>query len=926
MRIARRTGALRYFYTTNIDELLFQSAYGEQVASYPDYMPMDARFVYLHGRASTAEVIHEHLVLGSRGYESAYNESKGGLTRSKLRHLARYPVLFFGFSMTDLDVIWSLKEIAHAARVQQVTSADGQASETVAQLKWYSLEKAPDQNEPGRDEWKRNRTTLLQQYGVKVIWYQHGGSPDPYRAALEIVQQIQRQSRELTVATQDLEFVERLVDAEELASLTSPTPNQVRRALAIVDGHPRVALTFWNLVDGLQWFRRLRDAGALDPEPSFVAANGNRHASYWAASGLLRRMATVVAPEVAQYLLSVQTDNLVAIRHAFEILQAMDEPSGASVGAKFAKWTVGSVSVDPLILYQVSECSQRLDADGKPKAALALLQATLRELAESGLSLSEGVASDFSQAIAPILGRSESALETLRDTLEAALVSRCEIPDDDNVRYLRHAIERHRMDMTESSAVSLLIDVMRDTLLSTKDSDARSNTVAYLLRSGWPTERRIGIAHCFLLRSDLPEHEADIITQENLSNQHLFHELAKLVANDITDISESGIETLKDFVSSLHKGSSEAERYEYQLWSRVLPAEFLPELPKTIEDDDEDPDQHFFRDIYYSGVFSPSAPLDSKTFAERAELLSPADLLAFVRDPAAKGVRVTWRHSRSEMWSLLAEYAQSLDTLDPLLKIRPDDLQNRQTWRAIEAMAEIAGDDPTRWKEVLDWTDSIVSELPADKLWAIGGLLESIGESIPLGLSEDARALALQVLEKTKRTIRIDSESLEDSFVGGYLNRPAGKAMRGLLELLRREIVESEPDAESPRHIPGWFKTIVLERLDRDPMGLGIDAWVGVGLYYAILSDRSPEAGAFVARYLETETSETSTAAIAFWSGHLSAPTLWTGALERLRDAYRSSARTLQKDGVLEDNLRARFFQHMVIEPSEILLGMTSCC
>ena len=54
-------------------------------------------------------------------------------------------------------------------------------------------------------------------------------------------------------------------------------------------------------------------------------------------------------------------------------------------------------------------------------------------------------------------------------------------------------------------------------------------------------------------------------------------------------------------------------------------------------------------------------------------------------------------------------------------------------------------------------------------------------------------------------------------------------------------------------------------------MSLGIDAWIGVGLYFALLSGRSPDAVTFVVRYLKSETSESSTAAIAFWSGHLSA-------------------------------------------------------
>ncbi|MCY4112940.1 MAG: hypothetical protein OXG33_03235 [Chloroflexi bacterium] len=820
---------------------------------------------------------------------------------------------FSDFSFRDTRISSSLANMAQAARLRQSTAGDVQMSETVSNLKWYSLEKAPDQDETSRIESMHARTQRLKQYGVRVIWYQDGGAPDPYRAAFEIIRQTQRRSRELTVAENDLEFVERLIEAEELASIAAPTPGQVRRAVAIVNGHPRVALAFWDVVESVEWFRSLRDAGILAPKPVLLAANGDRRAPYWMASGLLRRVASAAPSEVAQFLCSIDTDNWAAIRGAFEILEALDESSGAYVGPQFAKWSVDAMSIEPLLLYQASESSQRLNSDGKPKAALALLEAILRKLAESGLSITEGVGSDFSHAIAPILGRSEPAVEAVSHTLEAALIERCGTPEDDNVRYLRHAIEPHRMDLTESSAISLLIDVLRDALLQTKDDSARSTAVTKLLQSSWPTKRRIGIAHCFLLRSDLTIHEARVITHENLANDHLFHELAKLLSDDITDITEQRTDTLKRFVTSLHDSSSENDRFDYKLWSQVLPIELLPEPPAPIEDDFEDSDRHLFRGVYFGSVTSRGAPLDLDSFAERASTLSSDELLALVRDPAAHGVRITWKHSTSEMWSLLAEYAKARGTLDPLVQIRPEDLEGRQVWQAIEAMAEVAGDDPIRWSEVIDWASRMVSKLPADKLWPIGGLLEGIGDSIPLGLSHSARKLAMQVIEKSKRTDRLESESLEHSFVGGYLNLPAGKAMRALLELLRREIFKADTDKESLQDLPEWFKTTVLERLSRDSMGLGIDAWIGVGLYYALFCDRSPDSAESIARYLEFETSETSTAKVAFWSGHLSAPTLWTGTLERLHDAYRISARTLQADGILEDDLRDRFFQHIVI-------------
>ena len=61
VRLTRATRSIRYFYTTNLDEVLFEAADSESVSVYPKFIPMDARFVYLHGRASTANSIHEDL-------------------------------------------------------------------------------------------------------------------------------------------------------------------------------------------------------------------------------------------------------------------------------------------------------------------------------------------------------------------------------------------------------------------------------------------------------------------------------------------------------------------------------------------------------------------------------------------------------------------------------------------------------------------------------------------------------------------------------------------------------------------------------------------------------------------------------------------------------------------------------------------------
>ncbi len=912
VRLARATRSFRYFYTTNFDEVLFEVAAGEKVSVYPDYIPMDARFVYLHGRASTAQSIHEELTLGLTGYRKAYDDSVGAFARRKLSILAPYPVIFVGFSMNDQLVTQSLEDIARAARYRQVTPIAGGAVEAVSQLNWYILLKAPIRADPRRDEKKRSRESLLKEIGVTVIWYQDGGGPDPHRSILEVVQRIQRESRGLTVSENDPDLTERLIEAEDLASVDSPTANHIRRAKAILEGHPSIAAAFVDRVDGLDWFRGLRDAGSLQPEASIATADGERRAPYWRPVGLLQRVAMFAPSEVKSFLLSVETDNWFAIRQAFAILEALDEASSEDLAAHFADWAVRAMAVDTQLLLTVSQTAQRLDQSGKRKAAQKLVEATILELTKVTHTLSEGSAARFSEAVAPILAGSESGLKTLEDALTTALVRQCVTPEKDNVRYSRPAIEAHRMNLPERSIVGLLIDVTRETLLKTDDAEGRSAAIATLLRSQWPTERRIGIAHCFLQRSDLLANEADIVTKENLANPNLFHELAKLMADDVEDLSDQAMQVVKDFVEALHEEMTEIQRYEYVLWASILPAQLLPE-PVEEEEDEDDPERRLFRDFYNSRTFTPGAPLDRASFADSAATLNADQLLDLVREPEAAGVRVTWRHSSEAMWTLLAEYAKDQGTLYPLLRISVGDLGRDGMWRAIESMPEIAGDDPVRWEEVFDWADSIVPAVAADMLWPLGLLVQSSAKAAPIGFSERVRALAMGLVEKAKRTSELDSETSDVSLLHGYLNHPAGKAVHALFELVRREMAESGETRESREEIPEWFVQAVLQPMAGQSMAFGVDAWIGLGRFYSLLLGRAPDAVAFVASHLSSQSSELSITATGFWSGYLWAPLVSSDALRQLHEAYRAHAPILEQEGVLEDDLRDQFLHHLVI-------------
>ena len=172
--------------------------------------------------------------------------------------------------MADQFVRWSLERIYQAARKRTVTPVAGESAEVVSRLNWYILLKAPISRGPGADEENRAFENQLHELGVQAIWYQDGGHPDWHRGLLEVMQGIQRETRGLTVAEPEPGFLENLLEAERLAPLASPTKSDVRLAKAIVRGHPRIASAFLDRVDGVDWFRSLRDAGALAPKPKFV--------------------------------------------------------------------------------------------------------------------------------------------------------------------------------------------------------------------------------------------------------------------------------------------------------------------------------------------------------------------------------------------------------------------------------------------------------------------------------------------------------------------------------------------------------------------------------------------------------------------------------------------------------------------------------
>ena len=246
------------------------------------------------------------------------------------------------------------------------------------------------------------------------------------------------------------------------------------------------------------------------------------------------------------FLLTINTDNWVAIRQAFRVLEALDDPAATAFSPTLAGWAVSALPDEPWLFSDLVRSVQQLASDGKGEAAFALAKASLSELASSNPSSLKATRT-FGRDLVAFLAQSAPGLATAADALRQVLEREYETPEADKARYVRRTIELHRTSLPDDSTLGLMIDLVRDTLQVSQDATERARVVEELLHSKWPTERRVGIAHCFLLPSDLADHEASTITYENLSNPHLFHELAKLVVERGDDLSEASVRVLEDF-------------------------------------------------------------------------------------------------------------------------------------------------------------------------------------------------------------------------------------------------------------------------------------------------------------------------------------------------------------------------------------------
>ena len=681
----------------------------------------------------------------------------------------------------------------------------------IESLDWYALLKAPRQADLGRTTQKAKRERSLQASDVQVIWYSDGGAGDPHRALPEVTQRLRRESGSPTVTEQRPGLVETMLDAEALATVTSPNPSDLRKAEGYLTGHPRVAEAFMDQVDGLVWFRHLCNLGALTPQQSIRSPDGTRSAPYWHAADFLERVARVAPREVKDFLLTIETDNWVAIHRSLKVLEALDDPNGAAFGAALANQAVNALPDDPWLAVALAESARNLALAGKHGAASALVETALIAIATANpgsLQATRMITPD----VVSVLKQSVSGLGVAAAALRRVLEQEYGDPASDTTRYVRSSIDVHETQtgLHDDSTLGLLIDLVRDTLQTTDDDAERARVVETLLHSNWPTERRIGVAHGFLRPSDLPTHEAAAITTENLSNPHLFHELAKLVVDHAQDLSDESVRKLKRFAADLYADPSEARQRDYEWWARVIPGDWLPVPSEPDLDREDDPDRRLFRDFFVSDAVWGTAPLDEEGFTERAAELTPDELLHLVRDPAAAGVTLTWDNDASLMWDRLAEYAKKRDLLAPLLHIRASDLGgDNGSWRAIEAMAAVAGDSADRWSNVLNWADSMVPEASDNIYWSLGLLLVEAGSTVPLALGDHLRRLALQVIARTRRVTADESEFVERSMLGGFLNHPAGKATQPLFELLRREVIEHQEVGSSSTELPAWFEETV---------------------------------------------------------------------------------------------------------------------
>ena len=289
-RVLDETPRIRRLVTTNFDEFLATCAedndWDRTLATYPRFRPVDARFVYLHGRASTATTADD-LVLCENAYSRAYLHPYAPAALQLSRNLTG-DMLFIGCSLDDPDLRRILKDLR---RLRDVGGKDV-GPKPFAILGVDTGKAPPDM---------RIATGYLRFYGVRPIWYRHSGD---YAELSTLLYQLRHE-----VQRPDMYdvYLEQTKEIDLLCSIDHPDEERKERLLELLRDTPVLRNHFLRNAFSPAWYEVLRDSGMLtDVSEPTVGDEGRILLTSWGGAPYVRRIAQARPDAVAELISHLQ--------------------------------------------------------------------------------------------------------------------------------------------------------------------------------------------------------------------------------------------------------------------------------------------------------------------------------------------------------------------------------------------------------------------------------------------------------------------------------------------------------------------------------------------------------------------------------------------------------------------------------------------
>lgn len=956
------------FATTNYDNFLKNLALTRErekkpeIQIYPE-IKLGARYLYLHGHAGTARGMHD-LVVCQEDYDRAYEIATGPARQMLMPLLQQGPCVFVGSSLEDPDLVQILRQATGArhtygslgGRFQEIYeasppwfalfSANPGEYVPVSRSDLLSTTATPDEMlRRGTEHYVKTRTAVLQAFGVRAIWYH----PDRTHSNLLVLLRrlVHGRSSEARSPEEPV-FLLRATELEELGSIDEPTEEQETRVVELVRAVPEYRRHFYANATSPAWLSILQGVGILPgiDEPR-VDPSGRAEITQWEAAPYILRLASTNPQMVADFICGLRTLNWHALSVLAESVTLLPSQMVPAVVPTIADWLSTPYATAGFVEYPALQLIRQQLSASDSRSALLLVRALLRPAQPSGGGSTTRLPLAVTVELPPLIpALAEASPDETIELFESLLAEavRDEIGErSSDWSAWRAAIEQHRRNLPAQSRPDLLVDALRDSLVSLgRTQPARAAVhVLRLLRSGISLNRRIAISVATAEPSLLPLTQDELFAGESFFDVDAFHETMVLLNRHYSRMSRRMRAKIGRLLQAgpTVEGAADGERRGLRdRWRwyalSVLPPQRLTRQQQLwlseLQAQWDSPSDPYFLVTSRSWVYSsPTSAGALRAIADEGM----NTLVAVLRDPASR-FSIQEEHSPELIWetlaSLIPEIPEQLLGLAPLIDIR--DFDEGRAWYYLNAYAQAARDGRGfSWAPLLDLCERVLGQArhrerhPQHWAWAVARFLRD-GVLAATRIPDSDLGRVAGVLEPIADafTTTLDSEPRDDTrhdLLSNQLNDPGGIACDGILRVASRclEASTSPISLDQSQQVTELTNQVVrlVDRAVKDGWG-GIEMRVAIGWHLAIIERLRP---GWVKENKGTllpfdQSVRSINARRGFWAGYLASNGVYSEFLQGLHDEYADAIRGLAGEGpasVEREELQRRLVEHVII-------------